>query len=83
MMQMYLTRNSPVNSMNFTKKCIPKKKNVFLKKRVQSNKKIKPRSPWISFALLNSIRRKTFLYKKSIKKSTTNNIEIYKNIETD
>ena len=53
-------------------KCIPR-----IKKRVYP-KRSKPKSPWISFALLKSINRKNKLYKRSIKKPTDTNIESYK-----
>ena len=54
--------------------CIPLKKKRF---QYQKNN---PKSPWISFALLKCIRRKNMLYKKSLKKPTTVNIENYKKI---
>ena len=53
-------------------KCIPR-----TKKRVYTTRS-KPKSPWISFALLKSINRKNKLYKRSIKKPTAINIETYK-----
>ena len=53
-------------------KCIPMKK-----KRIHP-KKNKPKLPWITPALLKSIKRKNKLYRMSIKKPTDKNIEKYK-----
>jgi exonuclease III len=53
-------------------KCIPKRK-----KRAHSQKN-KPKSPWITNALLKSIRRKNILYNNSLKKTTDVNIVKYK-----
>jgi hypothetical protein len=52
--------------------CFPKKK----KKR--SSVKNKPKSPWITAALMKCIRRKHLLYKKSLNKPTDNNVQKYK-----
>ena len=62
-----------VNTFNkIHDECIPLKKKRF---RSQKNNS---RSPWISFALLKCIRRKSVLYKKFLKKPTDVNIEKYK-----
>ena len=52
--------------------CVPKKK-----KRIYS-KKDKPKSPWLSYALLKCIRRKNRLYKKYINKPNDSNLEKFK-----
>jgi hypothetical protein len=53
-------------------KCIPMK---IIKAR---SKKMKPKSPWITYGILKSINRKNKLYKKSIRKPTNENVECYK-----
>ena len=53
--------------------CFPIKS---LKKRIRINK---PKSPWITYSLLKSIRRKNLLYRNSIQKPSESNISKYKN----
>ncbi len=53
-------------------KCVP------LKKKTSGKRNIKPKSPWITFGLLKSIRRKDVLYKKSLRKPSDTNIAKYK-----
>ena len=53
-------------------KCVP------LKKKSNQSRKQNPNSPWISHALLKSIRRKNVLYKKSLKNPNDSNVQKYK-----
>ena len=49
-----------------------------MKKKSNQSRKQKPNSPWISHALLKSIRRKNVLYKKSLKNPSDSNVQKYK-----
>ena len=53
--------------------CIPKKV-----MKIYRTKNRSPKAPWITYSLLNCIRRKNRLYKKSMKKPTETNVSKYK-----
>ena len=68
-----------VSYNSFIKKFNSLYDDCFPKKRLKpSGVKNKPKSPWITSALMKCIRKKNLLYKKSLKKPTDSNVKKYK-----